>query len=348
MALELDERKVTILKAIIKTYLETGEPVGSRTISKSLDIKLSSATIRNEMSDLEEMGYIIQPHTSAGRIPSDKGYRFYVDQIVLEKDTEVTEFKDMMVQKVDKLELVLKRMAQMLAANTNYPAMISGPAYHKTKLKFIQLSKMEEGKLLAVIVVEGNIIKNAVIDVSESLTNEQLLNLNILLNSSLNGLTIEEINLDVISKLKVDAGIHSRVIDLVLNEVAEAIRAGSEDLQIYTSGATNIFKYPELTEGEKASQLIGTLEHNEVLKEFVTEANENADSESGIQVYIGDETPVQAMKDCSVVTANYDLGGGLRGTVGIIGPKRMDYEKVLSILQNLMKQLDGAFNKDER
>ena len=348
MALELDERKVTILKAIIKTYLETGEPVGSRTISKSLDIKLSSATIRNEMSDLEEMGYIIQPHTSAGRIPSDKGYRFYVDQIVLEKDTEITEFKDMMVQKVDKLELVLKRMAQMLAANTNYAAMISGPAYHKTKLKFIQLSKMEEGKLLAVIVVEGNIIKNAVIDVSESLTNEQLLNLNILLNSSLNGLTIEEINLDIISKLKVDAGIHSRVIDLVLNEVAEAIRAGSEDLQIYTSGATNIFKYPELTEGEKASQLIGTLEHNEVLKEFVTEANENADSESGIQVYIGDETPVQAMKDCSVVTANYDLGGGLRGTVGIIGPKRMDYEKVLSILQNLMKQLDGAFNKDER
>ena len=348
MALELDERKVTILKAIIKTYLETGEPVGSRTISKSLDIKLSSATIRNEMSDLEEMGYIIQPHTSAGRIPSDKGYRFYVDQIVLEKDTEVTEFKDMMVQKVDKLELVLKRMAQMLAANTNYAAMISGPAYHKTKLKFIQLSKMEEGKLLAVIVVEGNIIKNAVIDVSESLTNEQLLNLNILLNSSLNGLTIEEINLDVISKLKVDAGIHSRVIDLVLNEVAEAIRAGSEDLQIYTSGATNIFRYPELTEGEKASQLIGTLEHNEVLKEFVTEANENADSESGIQVYIGDETPVQTMKDCSVVTANYDLGGGLRGTVGIIGPKRMDYEKVLSILQNLMKQLDGAFNKDER
>ena len=348
MALELDERKVTILKAIIKTYLETGEPVGSRTISKSLDIKLSSATIRNEMSDLEEMGYIIQPHTSAGRIPSDKGYRFYVDQIVLEKDTEVTEFKDMMVQKVDKLELVLKRMAQMLAANTNYAAMISGPAYHKTKLKFIQLSKMEEGKLLAVIVVEGNIIKNAVIDVSESLTNEQLLNLNILLNSSLNGLTIEEINLDVISKLKVDAGIHSRVIDLVLNEVAEAIRAGSEDLQIYTSGATNIFRYPELTEGEKASQLIGTLEHNEVLKEFVTEANENADSESGIQVYIGDEAPVPAVKDCSVVTANYDLGGGLRGTVGIIGPKRMDYEKVLSILQNLMKQLDGAFNKDER
>ncbi|MBS5607031.1 heat-inducible transcription repressor HrcA [Clostridium sp. AF18-27] len=348
MAMELDDRKVTILKAIIKTYLETGEPVGSRTISKYSDLKLSSATIRNEMSDLEDMGYIIQPHTSAGRIPSDKGYRFYVDQIELEKDNEVMEFKEMMVQKVDKLELVLRRMAQVLASNTNYAAMISGPSYHKTKLKFIQLSKMEERKLLVVVVVEGNIIKNTMIDISDNLTDEELLNLNILLNSSLNGLTIEEINLDVISKLKVDAGAHREVVELVLNEVAEAIRAGGEDLQIYTSGATNIFKYPELSEGDKASRLIGTLEHQEVLQEFVAEVNANSDGDSGIQVYIGDETPVQSMKDCSVVTANYDLGGGLRGTIGIIGPKRMDYEKVLRTMQNLMNQLDGAFKKDER
>ena len=336
----LDDRKVTILKAIIKTYLETGEPVGSRTISKYSDLKLSSATIRNEMSDLEEMGYIIQPHTSAGRIPSDKGYRFYVDQIMLDKESEVTEFKEMMVQKVDKLELVLKKMAQVLAANTNYATMISGPSYHKTKLKFIQLSKMEKHKLLVVVVVEGNIIKNTMIDIEDNLSDEELLNLNILLNSSLNGLTIEEINLDVISKLKGDAGNHSQVVDLVLNEVAEAIKAGEEDLQI--------FKYPELSDGDKASRLIDTLEHKEVLQEFVGEVNSRTEEEAGIQVYIGDESPVQSMKDCSVVTANYDLGGGLRGTIGIIGPKRMDYEKVLGTLRNLMNQLDTAFKKDER
>lgn len=345
MDMQLDERKVTILKAIIKTYLETGEPVGSRTISKYSELKLSSATIRNEMSDLEEMGYILQPHTSAGRIPSDKGYRFYVDQIMAEKEEEVTEYKEMLVQKVDKLELVLKKMAQALASNTNYAAMISGPSYHKTKLKFIQLSKVEAHKLLVVVVVEGNIVKNTMITVAEELRDDELLNLNILLNSSLNGLTIEEINLDIISKLKGDAGTHSQVVELVLNEVAEAIRAGEEDLQIYTSGATNIFRYPELSEGEKASRLIGTLEHKEVLQEFVSEVT--ADGESGIQVYIGEETPVQSMKDCSVVTANYDLGGGLRGTVGIIGPKRMDYEKVLGTLRNLMNQLDMAFKKDE-
>ena len=312
----LDDRKMTILKAIIKTYLETGEPVGSRTISKYSDLKLSSATIRNEMSDLEEMGYIIQPHTSAGRIPSDKGYRFYVDQIMLEKDSEVTELKEMMVQKVDKLELVLKKMAQVLASNTNYAAMISGPSYHKTKLKFIQLSKVEKNKLLVVVVVEGNIIKNTMVDVSDELTDDELLNLNILLNSSLNGLTIEEINLEIISKLKDDAGIHSQVVDLVLGEVAEAIRAGGEDLQIYTSGATNIFKYPELTEGEKASQLIGTLEHKEVLQEFVSEVNAGVEGDTGIQVYIGDESPVQSMKDCSVVTANYDGKQKFRTRIG--------------------------------
>ena len=346
--MELDERKVKILKAIIKNYMDTGEPVGSRTISKYLDTKWSSATIRNEMSDLEEMGYIIQPHTSAGRIPSDKGYRFYVDQIMQEKNNEVADMQELMIQRVDRLESVLKKLAKILAKDTNYAALISGPQYHHNKLKFIQLSRVDAYKLLLVIVVEGNLIKNTMVDVQEELTDEQILNLNILLNSNLNGLTIEEINLEIIRKMKEQAGSHGQVVDLVLNEVAAAIRADDDDLQIYTSGATNIFRYPELAEGEKASKLIGTLEQKEVLQEFVSDVNADQQGDGGIQVYIGDETPIQSMKDCSVVTANYDLGGGLRGTVGIIGPKRMDYEKVLGTLKNLMNQLDAAFKKDER
>ena len=333
---QLDGRKVTILKAIIKTYLETGEPVGSRTISKYTDLNLSSATIRNEMSDLEELGYIVQPHTSAGRIPSDKGYRFYVDQIMQEKEEEVTEIKDLMLKRVDRVELLLKQMARILAQNTNYAALISAPQYHRNKLKFIQLSKVDDGKLLVVIVVEGNMIKNTMIPISQQLSDEGLLNLNILLNNALNGLTIEEINLDVISRLKEQAGIHSEVVDRVLNEVAEAIRADDDDLQIYTSGATNIFKYPELSDGEMASR-----------QELVDDVN-SSESSSGIQVYIGEEAPVQTMRDCSIVTANYELGEGLRGTIGIIGPKRMDYEKVLNTLRNLMTQLDSILKKDER
>ena len=345
--MELDERKITILKAIIKTYLETGEPVGSRTISKYTDLKLSSATIRNEMSDLEEMGYILQPHTSAGRIPSDKGYRFYVDQIMQEKEQEVTEVKELMIQRVDRVELVLKKLAQLLATNTNYAALISGPQYHRNKLKFIQLSMMDDRKLLIVTVVEGNLIKNTMVDVPRNISREELLNLNILLNSALNGLTIEEINLDVISRLKEQAGVHSSLVDTVLTEVARAIRADEEDLQIYTSGATNIFKYPELSDGDRASELLKAFEQKDVLQELITDVNEASD-ETGIQVYIGNETPVQTMNDCSVVTANYDLGEGIRGTIGIIGPKRMDYEKVLGILKNLMKQLDATFKNEER
>lgn len=346
--MELDDRKITILKAIIKTYLETGEPVGSRTISKYSDLKLSSATIRNEMSDLEEMGYIIQPHTSAGRIPSDKGYRFYVDQIMQEKDNEVTEVKQMMIQRVGRVELMLKKMAQVLAANTNYAAMISGPQYHQNKLKFIQLSRVDEHKILVVTVVEGNIVKNTIVHVDAPISDEEILNLNILLNSSLNGLTIEEINLGVISRLKEQAGLHSQVVDLVLNEVAEAIKADEEDLQVYTSGATNIFKYPELSDGEKASRLLGTFEQKDLLKDLIAEVNDKEDeSGTGIQVYIGDEMPLQSMKDCSIVTANYELGEGLRGTIGIIGPKRMDYEKVVRTLKNLMTQLDETFKNEE-
>ena len=346
--MDLDERKEKILKAIIQTYLETGEPVGSRTISKYSDLNLSSATIRNEMSDLEDLGYIIQPHTSAGRIPSDKGYRFYVNQIIEEKNNEVTEIKDMMIQRVDRVELVLKQMASLLAANTNYATMISGPKYHQTKLKFIQLSKVEKTKLLIVIVVEGNIIKNSIVNIGEELSDESILNLNILLNNSLNGLTIEEINLGVISRMKEQAGDHSQVVDLVLNEVAEAIHANDEDLQIYTSGTTNIFKYPELADGQKASQLISTLEQKELLKGLFEDEKEGQDPGTEIQVYIGDEMPVQTMKDCSIVTANYVLGEGLRGTIGIIGPKRMDYEKVVNTLRTMMNQLETTFKNAER
>ena len=343
--MELDARKEKILKAIIQTYLETGEPVGSRTISKYSDLKLSSATIRNEMSDLEEMGYIIQPHTSAGRIPSDKGYRCYVDQIIREKESQVNGMQEIMIQRVDRVELLLKHMAQILAANTNYATMISGPTSHLTKLKFIQLSRVEEKKLLIVVVVEGNIIRNSFVNLEEDVSNEDVLNLNILLNNSLNGLTIQEINLGMISKLKEQAGIHKQVVELVLNEVSEAIQAQDADLQIYTSGATNIFKYPELSDTQKASQLLNTLEQKELLKGLFDDKQLPAASNSQIQVYIGDETPIQSMKDCSVVTANYVLGDGLRGTIGIIGPKRMDYEKVVGTLRNLVSQLNDTFNQ---
>ena len=340
--MDLDERKQKILHAIIQTYLETGEPVGSRTISKYSDLRLSSATIRNEMSDLEEMGYIVQPHTSAGRIPSDKGYRLYVDHLMQEKEREVTELKELMIERTDKMEQVLKQVVRVLASNTNYATMISAPQYHQNKLKFIQLSQVDDHQILAVIVAEGNVIRNKLIPICEELDQETILKLNILLNTMLNGKTIAEINLQMISSMKEQAGIHSNIISDVVDAVAEAIHT-DEGMEIYTGGATNIFRYPELSDNKKASELIQTLEEKQMLAELVNETLSKEDK--GIQVYIGSESPIQSMKDCSVVTATYELGQGLQGTIGIIGPKRMDYENVMSTLKTLMDQLDDVFHK---
>ena len=341
--MQLDDRKLKILQAIIRNYLETGEPVGSRTISKYTDLNLSSATIRNEMADLEELGYILQPHTSAGRIPSDKGYRLYVDQLMSEKEREVEEMKELLLEKEEKMETLLKQVAKALAVNTNYATMITAPSIHRNKLKFIQLSRVDADQILAVIVVEGNVIKNKMLSVSEELSDETLLKLNLLLNTNLNGLSIEEINLGMIAALKQQAGIHSQIVSDVIDAVAEAIKA-DEDLQIYTSGTNNIFKYPELADNQKASELITAFEEKQVLNELVAETmtgEENTD----IQVYIGEEVKLQSMRDCSVVTATYELEEGMRGTIGIIGPKRMDYDKVVGTLKNLRHQLDDLYKK---
>ena len=341
--MELDERKTVILQAIIKNYLETGEPVGSRTISKYTDLNLSSATIRNEMADLEELGYIVQPHTSAGRIPSDKGYRFYVDAMMLKHEKEVEQLKDVLLEKEEKLDHMLKQAAKLMAVNTNYATMVTAPRNYKNTIKFLQLSRMDESHILAVIVIEGNIIKNTVIDVAEKLDDETMLKLNILLNTHLNGVSAEEINLGLIATLKQQAGMYGPIIAEVIDAVAETIKE-DEDLEIYTSGANNIFKYPELSDNQKASDLINAFEEKQLLTQLIDESDEEGRNE--IKVYIGEESPIQTMKDCSIVTANYEFGYGMRGMIGIIGPKRMDYDKVVGTIKTIKSQLDTMYKKD--
>ncbi|MCR4585290.1 MAG: heat-inducible transcriptional repressor HrcA [Lachnospiraceae bacterium] len=343
MAVELDDRKKKILQAVIRNYLETGEPVGSRTISKYTDLNLSSATIRNEMSDLEELGFIVQPHTSAGRIPTDQAYRLYVDSMMEEKDREIGELKEMLIEAENKVDKVLKNVAKVLANNTNYATVVSAPQIRGNKLKFLQLSRVDDNQILAVIVVEGNVIRNEMISVDEPLSDEALLKLNILLNTHLTGLSIDEINLGMITALKEQAGIHSDIIATVMDAVAQAIK-GEEDLEIYTSGANNFFKYPELADNEKASELIGTFEEKKALAKLATE-NLADEQNTGIQVYIGEESPIKAMKDCSVVTATYELEEGMRGSIAIIGPKRMDYEKVVASLKTMKDELERIYNR---
>lgn len=343
--MELDQRKQKILYAVIKTYLETGEPVGSRTLSKYEDLNVSPATIRNEMADLEELGYLMQPHTSAGRIPSDKGYRFYVDRMLAEEKKEVEDMKELLVERVDKVEKLLKQVANSLAVNTNYATMVSAPKPQGIKIKFIQLSKMENHRILAVIVADGNMIKNQIIESRENLDDETIFKLNMLLNTSLNGLSVSEINLALISKMKEQAGDYSDLVGDIIDTVGEVIKP-DDDLEIYTSGAKNIFKYPELSDKESVIDIITAFEEKQQLSEIVNETMQNDESSSrGIQVYIGEESPMETMKDCSVVTATYEIGEGMKGTIGIIGPKRMDYDKVVKTLKSITGQLDSLYKR---
>ena len=349
--MELPDRKMRILKAIVRNYLETGEPVGSRTISKLTDLKLSSATIRNEMADLEEMGLITQPHTSAGRIPTDAGYRLYVDDMLgSEKEElqtakkELLDMKDLLLEKQDRLETMLQSVARTLAVSTNYASMISSPTTRSSKIKFIQLSQVDPHNVLAVIVIEGNLIRNKVIPVEEELSAENMLKLNMLLNTNLCGLAVEEINLGLIEGIKRNAGIHTAIISDVIDAAAEIVRS-EEELKIYTSGAKNIFKYPELADHQRASEIISDFEEKQALSSIVQETL-SGEGQNGIQVYIGDEMPVARMRDCSVVTATYELGEGMKGTIGIIGPKRMDYDKVVGVMKQIMSQLDALYRPE--
>lgn len=341
--MELSERKIKILQTVIRTYLETGEPVGSRTISKDTDLNLSSATIRNEMSDLEEMGYIVQPHTSAGRIPTDKAYRLYVDTMLDDKTSEVQNLKEQLEEKAGKIDVLLKQVAKYLASNTNYATMVSGPRYKSKKVKFIQITPVDAENLLTVIVLDNNVVKNQMLKVSEPVEQELVVKLNFILNTTLDGLDVTEMNLAIIRQIKEQAGSYAGVIDAVLELIGNALTE-DDDLEIYTSGATNFLKYPELSSKSETTELLNAFEEKRIINNWLETTEPGSGSEThDIQVYIGNETKVESMKDCSMVTATYRIHEGVYGKIGIVGPKRMDYDKVVSTLQSLMVQLDDIF-----
>ena len=342
----LTKRQTAIFKTIVDEFTRTAEPVGSKKLMDLLDFNCSSATIRNEMAALEDLGLLEKTHTSSGRIPSSRGYRFYVDNLMKVKSEEVVRQNEMMVQKVDKLEQVLKQVVKLLATNTNYASLITAPQSQKNKLKFIQLTRVNEEQILAVMMLEGNIIKNKILTVDELVEEEEVVKLNLLLNTYLQGLSLQEINMELLQTMKRQAQGHRKIISDLIDTIVEAIQE-EDDTEIYTSGTTNLLKYPELADREKAGQLLYTLEEKQGLNELIT-AGENDENKHGIQVYIGSESPVQSMKDCSIVTATYELEEGVQGTIGIIGPKRMDYKKVVNNLETVMTQMDTIFKKDKK
>lgn len=345
--MELNDRKMKILQAIISSYLETAEPVGSRTISKAYDLGISPATIRNEMSDLEELGFIVQPHTSSGRIPSDKGYRLYVDILLENHKAQMKKIAllEDLVQKADRIENLLQDIAKVLAKETHYATLVTTPKYNKSKVKNIQLISLEPTKLLAVIVTDTNIIKNYMIDVNQELNQSVLNKLTYVINEHLYDLTLEQINLPLIQSIQSYADTNYEIVTKVLDAIFKTIQS-IDETDIYTSGATNILKFPEFSDVNKAMELIDTLEEKEVLKSILSNISDC--QEGKINIRIGDEIELNEMKDCSLITATYCVGKELIGAIGIIGPKRMDYANTISSLKYLISSLEKKLGKDDK
>ncbi|MBQ2204379.1 MAG: heat-inducible transcription repressor HrcA, partial [Lachnospiraceae bacterium] len=323
----------------------TGEPVGSRTISKKLEEGLSSATIRNEMSDLEDAGYIIKPHTSAGRIPSDKGYRFYVNNLIKEKNAEIKSLRTEMNSRVDKLEDMFKNLVKVIASNTNYAAMIAGPSVNNSKIKYVNLSNLEDKKVLVVLVAEGNVVKTRIVELDKIIDAETILDMSMSLNNVLSGVKVS----DIASK-EVDASLASvkknkPEIKIIISEIIKTFEENVDTDNIWTYGSNNFFKYKEFVENENVGKLVEAFEQKKDLVKIVDKANEEVDEETGLKIYIGEESSVNAMKNCSVITANCDFGNGMKGTIGVVGPKRMDYEKVLKTIKNTMLNITNELKE---
>lgn len=344
--MELNERKLKILQAIIANYLDTAEPVGSRTISKNYNLGVSPATIRNEMSDLEELGFIMQPHTSAGRIPSDKGYRLYVDMLMSAKNdnSKHVEHVEALIHKAGRIEVLLQEIATILAKETNLTAVVSTLQYSKCTIKNVQLIELEEKKVLVVIVTDGNLANNYVFNVNKVVNQPSLNKLSYILNDQLHGLNVEEINLPLIEKVKAFAGDQDEIIGKVLEVIFQSVQR-REDTDIFTSGAINMLRLPEFSDLEKATTIMETLDKKDNIRKMLLKDYDEENIESdGIRISIGAENGISEMKDCSLITTTYHINGKPIGVLGLIGPKRMDYKNAIISLKCLIKEIEKKIN----
>lgn len=340
----LDDRKKSILHAVVDDYISTAEPIGSRTLARKHGLGLSSATIRNEMADLEDMGYLTQPHTSAGRIPSDKGYRFYVDQLMEFSeltDEEIYSIKDAMETQINELSQLLKRASVIMSQITKYASMASTPGKQNSILKTVQIVPVEKGKALIVVLTNAGVIKNSIINIPETVLPEHLITVSNIFNDKLKGLTIDNINASVIKEIELLLGNDSSVLHPVLNGVTHCINQ-IDYPEIYLDGAINMLNHPEFSDVVRAREFLNFMDAKEVLRKILNSVYKQGDY---IKVTIGEENKIIEMKDCSLVTTTYSLGNVVVGTVGVIGPTRMEYSKVLAAMNYMRKKANEEIRK---
>ncbi|MTI81490.1 MAG: heat-inducible transcription repressor HrcA [Firmicutes bacterium] len=341
--MKMNDRKKKVLAAIIQDYIQTAEPVGSRTISRKYKLGVSPATIRNEMADLEELGFIEQPHTSAGRVPSDIGYRYYVDYLMepeqLTPDQEElieSSYKD----KSQEIGRIITRTGQLLSRMTNYTSMVMAPRREKTaSIKHIQLVHMMPTQAMVIMVLDTGVVQHQLIEVAENITQADLEQVSKVLNAKLSGLNMERIKLTILSEIYLEMAKYRTFMDVALELLHEQQEAASEE-KIYLGGLYNMLNQPEFHNIEKVKTLLSLLEQEKMLQEILLDKKHD-----GISVRIGVENNCDQIKDCTMVTATYQLDDQVLGSIGVLGPTRMEYAKVITIVDHMARILNKVMDK---
>ncbi|MGI6036738.1 MAG: heat-inducible transcriptional repressor HrcA [Limnochordia bacterium] len=332
----MNERKREILRAVTKDYISTAEPVGSRTIARKYDLGVSPATIRNEMADLEEGGYLRQPHTSAGRIPSDKGYRFYVDALMDPLEVTPAEkkriAKELQQQRVE-LEEIIYRTTHLLALLTNYTSIAVAPGIKNSVVRYLQLLPLSEAYVLVILVTEPGFVQTRLVEVNQPLSAEKASRLSAFLNGKLQGLTLNDLDLVTLTEIK-DELADGRLFQEAIELLQKGLQNTSTE-KVYLDGAIHLFDQPEFKDVDRARLLLEALEERERLLNICSEVSRD----SGVVVRIGEENNWTEMQDCSLITATYTLHGQVIGVVGVIGPTRMEYARAVSVVDYMAAHL---------
>ena len=338
--MELNERKMKILKAIVKDYIETAEAVGSRTISKKYNLGVSAATIRNEMADLEELGYLVQPYTSAGRVPTEKGYKLYVNSLM--NTTELSDYDKEIIQKcvdsnMSHIQDLIHETSKMLSQLTNYTTIAMTKHLSKiSEIKYIQLVRMHESEILLIVVTDDGDIKKTSLNAKIDLDQAKLNLISDNLTKKLSGKTITEIDDRLIAYIKYEIGEYSSIIDQLLNLLNA--NPTEEELSMTLNGATNIFNYPEFNDIIKAKSFLNMIEKKETIDSMLKSKGIQKDN---VNIIIGSDNDLELAKECSIVTATYNIDKDLVGKISFIGPTRMDYARIYAIVN----YINLLFNK---
>ena len=339
----LDERKKLILQAIVEDYINTAEPVGSRSISKRPELNLSAATIRNEMGDLEEMGLLTQPHTSAGRVPSHLGYRLYVDTLMKKYEmtaNEIAAMQGAMFNKMSELDKIVKDVSTAFSAITNLPTIGMLPRIEKGVVKSIKLVKIDERSVMLIIATGEGMIKNKVLTLKNDIDDDALFNLNNVLNENLSGLRVSEIGLSNVMEVKNAVGENFELLTSVLDLVHEAV-SEVDARDVFAHGTTNILRFPEYSDVEKIKEIFELFEDKAHLGEVMT----LNDGDSNVKILIGDENTLPQLKNNTVILSPYKISDDVTGIIGVIGPCRMNYSKIVSSIEYFSDSLSKMFKE---